>query len=127
MLEDHVTFTGEVPEDNVYGLLKKAKVFVLPSLREGFGMSVLEALACGVPAVVVRAPYSAAHEIIEDGVNGIVVEPSPRSLAEAISSLLEDSAKRGLMAEAAQQAASQYDWAVIAQKTMTVYEAARRC
>ena len=127
MLEDHVTFTGEIPEENVYGFLKRSKVFVLPSLREGFGMSVLEALACGVPAVVVRAPYSAAHEIIEDGVSGIVAEPSPRSLAEAISSLLEDSAKRGLMAEAAQQAASQYDWAVIAQKSLDIYEAARKC
>jgi len=127
MLEDHVTFTGEVPEDNVYGFLKKSKVFVLPSLREGFGMSVLEALACGVPAVVVRAPYSAAHEIVADGVNGIVAEPSPRSLAEAISSLLEDPAKRGLMAEAAQQAASQCDWAVIAQKSLGIYEAVRRC
>jgi glycosyltransferase involved in cell wall biosynthesis len=126
-LEDHVTFTGEVPEENVYGLLKKSKVFVLPSVREGFGMSVLEALACGVPAVVVRAPYSAAHEIVEDGVNGIMAAPSPRSLAEAISSLLEDPVKRGLMAEAAHQAASQYDWAVIAQKTLTVYEAVRRC
>ena len=127
MLEDHVTFTGEIPEENVYGFLKRSKVFVLPSLREGFGMSVLEALACSVPAVVVRAPYSAAHEIVADGVNGRVAEPSPRSLAEAISSLLEDPAKRGLMAEAAQQAASQYDWAVIAQKSLGIYEAARRC
>jgi len=127
MLEDHVTFTGEIPEENVYGLLKRSKVFVLPSIREGFGMSVLEALACGVPAVVVRAPYSAAHEIVADGVNGMVTEPSPRSLAEAISSLLENPAKRGLMAEAAQQAASRYDWAVIAQKSLAIYEAVRRC
>jgi glycosyltransferase involved in cell wall biosynthesis len=119
-----VTFVKS--EDNVYGFLKRSKVFVLPSIREGFGMSVLEALACGVPAVVVRAPYSAAHEIIEDGVNGIVVEPSPRSLAEP-SLPPRGLGKRGLMAEAALQAASQYDWAVIAQKTMTVYEAARRC
>ena len=127
MLEDYVTFTGEVAEDSVYGLLKKSKVFVLPSIREGFGMSVLEALACGLPAVVVRAPYSAAHEIVDDGVNGIVAEPSPRPLAEAISSLLQDPAKRGLMAEAAQQAASRYDWAAIAQKSLAVYEAVRRC
>jgi phosphatidylinositol alpha-mannosyltransferase len=56
-----------------------------------------------------------------------VAEPSPRSLAEAITSLLEDPAKRGLMAEAAQQAASQYDWAVIAQKSLGIYEAVRRC
>jgi phosphatidylinositol alpha-mannosyltransferase len=90
-------------------------------------MSVLEALACGVPAVVVRAPYSAAHEIVDDGVNGIVAEPSPRPLAEAISSLLQDPAKRGLMAEAAQQTASRYDWAAIAQKSLAVYEAVRRC
>jgi glycosyltransferase involved in cell wall biosynthesis len=126
-LQDSVTFAGEVPEAKVYGSLKKSKVFVLPSTREGFGMSVLEAHACGVPTVVVRAPYSAAHEIVADGVNGIVAEPSPRSLAEAISSLLDDPTRRSVMAEAARQAALRYDWAVIAQKMLGIYQAVQRC
>ena len=126
-LEEKVTFAGEVPEGNIYSLMKQSSVFVLPSVREGFGISVLEALACGVPAVVARAPYSAAHEIVEDGVNGLVVEPSAGSLGGAISLLLENPTERQQMAAAALDAASGYDWSVITRKMLRIYEAARAC
>ena len=127
LMLDNVTFAGEVPEESIYSLMKQSSLFVLPSIREGFGMSVLEALACGVPAVVVRAPYSAAHEIVEDGVNGLVVEPSAGSLGAAISVLLENPTKRQQMAAAALDAASRYDWSVITRKMLSIYEAVTRC
>lgn len=127
MPEENVTFAREVPEEHIYSLMKQSSVFVLPSIREGFGMSALEALACGVPAIVVRAPYSAAHEIVKDGVNGLVVEPTADSLGAAISLLLENPTKRRHMAAAAQEAASRYDWSVITRKMLSIYEAVKRC
>lgn len=52
---------------DVYAVLKASKVFALPSQREGFGISVVEAKACGISAVVATAPYSTAVDLVCDG------------------------------------------------------------
>jgi glycosyltransferase involved in cell wall biosynthesis len=63
---------------------------VLPSRREGYGMIVVEAAACGTPSVVVRAPDNAAVELIEEGVNGVVAASAePEALADAIVHVIE--------------------------------------
>ena len=65
-------------------MMKAARVLVLPSVREGFGMVVLEANACGIPVITVRHPGNAAAELVVDEVNGWVVEPAAEALADAI-------------------------------------------
>ncbi len=63
---------------------------VLPSRREGYGMIVVEAAACGTPSVVVREPDNAAVELIEEGVNGVIAASAePAALAQAIVAVIE--------------------------------------
>jgi glycosyltransferase involved in cell wall biosynthesis len=76
---------GFVDAERVEDAMRRALCTVLPSVREGYGMVVVESAARGTPAVVVRAPDNAAVELVEDGVNGVVADsPDPADLARAI-------------------------------------------
>lgn len=87
----NVEFLGQVEsEEAVWSLMKGSRVFVMPSEREGFGLAVLEALACGVPVVVSRHADNASVELVENGVNGLLVDPTPTALADAIERILDD-------------------------------------
>jgi glycosyltransferase involved in cell wall biosynthesis len=69
----------------VEAALARALCMVLPSRREGYGLIVVEAAACGTPSVVVRDPDNAATELVEDGVNGLVADSAAADvLADAI-------------------------------------------
>ena len=76
---------GFVDGDEVQGALARALCVVLPSVREGYGMVVVEASSKGVPSVVARAPDNAATELVDEGANGFVADsPEPGDLAAAI-------------------------------------------
>jgi glycosyltransferase involved in cell wall biosynthesis len=80
-LNDHVEFLGEV--QNVQQLMRRASVFVLPSLTEGIPLTVLEAMACGLPVVATRV--GGTPEAVTDGMTGLLVPPSqPAQLADAL-------------------------------------------
>ncbi|HUW96846.1 MAG TPA: glycosyltransferase family 4 protein [Anaerolineae bacterium] len=97
-IEDSVIFAGF--RNDVPRVLAAADLFVLPTLREGFGVVFAEAMAMGVP--VVGSKMAPITEVVKDGETGILVPPNqPRLFAEAIVSLLEDEAKRRDMAQAA--------------------------
>jgi glycosyltransferase involved in cell wall biosynthesis len=84
-LQDNVQFLDFMPDhDDLFCLMKSSKVFVLPSEREGFGLVVLEANACGLPVVTVRHPENAAQRLILEGENGFVTSLDPAGLADAI-------------------------------------------
>jgi glycosyltransferase involved in cell wall biosynthesis len=79
---------GFVSAEEVDAALGKALCLLLPSVREGYGLVVVEAAARGTPSVVVRAPDNAATELVEDGVNGLVLDSAePGELAEAIAAV----------------------------------------
>lgn len=120
-LQTQVRFLGFVEEHRLYRLMKGAKVFALPSVREGFGMAVIEAQACGLVPVVARAPYSAASFLIRDGVDGIVCDPDVDSLAQALAGLLEDDSMRRAMSAQARVSAARRDWSLISTKMEQVY------
>lgn len=85
-----VRVAGFVGEEEVKATLRRALCLLLPSSREGYGMVVVEAMAVGVPAVLVKAPDNAAVEHVTNGVNGFVAESaSPEDLASAILSVAE--------------------------------------
>jgi L-malate glycosyltransferase len=65
--------------------MKSATVFALPSIREGFGIVVLEANSCGLPVVTVDHPDNAARHLITDGQNGFLANVDPVSLAQVLS------------------------------------------
>jgi glycosyltransferase involved in cell wall biosynthesis len=106
----NVVFTGFLPEEALIARLKAAKLFVLPSAREGFSITTLEALACGVPVITVSEPRNYARDLIADGVTGRVVQLGEKSIGEAIQGLLSDEAKRKAMSVACAEATAAYDW-----------------
>lgn len=84
-----VDFRHDVSEQkDVYGLLKASRVCVFPSAREGFGIAVLEALACGVPVVTTSDPDNMARHLVRRSVRGTVCDPSATALAEAVKTVL---------------------------------------
>jgi len=86
-LRDHVDLVGEAQD--VVGLLSAADLFLLPSLQESFGLSALEAMACGVP--VVASNVGGLPEVIADGVNGFLHPPDAvKDMAESAVRLLSD-------------------------------------
>ena len=71
--------------DEVAEAMATATCLLLPSVREGYGLVVVEAARLGTPSVVVAAPDNAAVELVDDGVNGVVApDGSPEALAAAI-------------------------------------------
>ncbi len=87
-LESNVTFLDFVAD--LYGLMKSSKVFVLPSVREGFGLVVVEANACGLPVITTRHRNNAARTLIIEGENGFLTDPEEQELAEKIEMALGD-------------------------------------
>jgi glycosyltransferase involved in cell wall biosynthesis len=87
---DHaVDFRHDVGEQkDVYALMKAAKVFVFPSAREGFGIAVLEALACDLPVVTTSAPDNLAQHLARRSPRSIVCDPSAAAVAAAVRGLL---------------------------------------
>lgn len=126
-IADRVTFTGRIEGSRVYSAIKGASVLVMPSIREGFGISVAEAQACGTVPVVVRSPMSAAAALVSDGVDGLVCDGTTASLADALARLFSDPARLAAMARGARRASQRYDWDRLADRMERVYlEAARR-
>lgn len=113
-------------ELELYGRMKSATMLVLPSEREGYGLVVAEAQAAGTVPIVIRAPDSAAVELVEQGRTGFIADPSPAELGRAMRRLLEDALLRRSMAQAALAISTTRDWATAAQATARVFERVRR-
>jgi glycosyltransferase involved in cell wall biosynthesis len=105
-IENRVTFAGY--RENPYAYMRRATLFVLASRYEGFGVVLVEAMACGLPVVSTRS-YDGIDNIIEDGKTGLLVDVGDRrGLADAIRSLLENPARRASMAEAGRRKAEEF-------------------
>jgi glycosyltransferase involved in cell wall biosynthesis len=88
-LGEHVQFAGETHE--VWRELQRASMFVLPSLTEGVSLSLLEAMATGLPVVVTRVGGNV--EVVEENRTGLLVDPgAPSELAQAMVALASDPA-----------------------------------
>jgi glycosyltransferase involved in cell wall biosynthesis len=87
---ERLTAPGFVDSGAVHEALRRASCMILPSRREGYGMIVVEAAACGTPSILVREPDNAAVELIEEGVNGLLARSAaPADLAAAIVAVHE--------------------------------------
>jgi glycosyltransferase involved in cell wall biosynthesis len=86
-----IDFRHDVWEQkDVYSLIKAARVAVFATEREGFGIAVLEAIACGVPVVTTSAPDNLAQYLVARSAVGIVCAPSVEAIADAVQVLLTD-------------------------------------
>jgi glycosyltransferase involved in cell wall biosynthesis len=119
-LRHHVHFTGFVDDDDLPDLYRGASVFVYPSLYEGFGLPVLEAMACGVP--VISSNRSSLPEVAGDA--ALLVDPSqPEALAAAMASMMNDGELRQALRSKGLLRAQEFTWDAVAQKTLAVYRA----
>ena len=104
-----VSLRGEVSEQEKADILRKAWVFVIPSTKEGWGISVIEANGCGTPAIGYDVP--GLRESIRHGETGLLVPSGDiRALAEAIVRLLTDTDLRDRMSQNALQWSSGFSW-----------------
>ena len=88
-IEQAVEFRHDVAEQKeLYALVKSARVFVAPSAREGFGIAVLEALACGVPVITTSAPDNLAQHLAARSPGSVVCDPTAAALAAAVAQVL---------------------------------------
>jgi len=109
-ISDRVSFESPASHETVIERLRSARLLVFPSTREGFGVAVLEANACGVPALVVQHPDNAALELVRDGVTGIIGDLAPEPMAEQIRNFLADALMQSRMSKAARATAATYSW-----------------
>lgn len=90
-LTKNVTFYNFIEEHrDVLGLMKASRLLVQPSVREGFGLIVVEANACGLPVITTDHPQNAAKDLIVEGRNGLLTSLDPAEMAENILTVLAD-------------------------------------
>ena len=117
-----VRFVHNVDDGDLPMLYAGATVFVMPSLYEGFGLTPLEAMACGVPVVCSNA--SSLPEVVGDA--ALLVNPRDgTALAQAIARVLDDAALRDELRAKSLARAAQFSWERTARETLQVYRAAR--
>ncbi len=120
-LVNKVIFTDFVQANDLPALISGAKVYVLPSLYEGFGLPVVEAQSCGVPVVV--ANNSSLPEIV--GKSGVLVDPlSVDSIYEGIKLVLEDNSLRDKLIKEGFKNCERFSWAKTAAETLRVLKSA---
>lgn len=112
-LEDNIIFTGSLSKSQIIEYYQNATIFVLPSYREGFPTSLMEAMSCGIPSIATDVEGSA--ELIKDRKNGLLVSPkNAEKLAESIIYLLENEGFRNMIgANARDYIVKNYDWETI--------------
>lgn len=117
-LHDRVTLTGFVPDEDLARLYNAATLLVLPSLDEGFGLPVVEAMACGLPVAV--SNRGSLPDLVEDA--GLMFDPEhPHAIAESIVRLLDDDDLQRVFGVRGLQRAQQYSWRRTAQQLMRVF------
>jgi len=121
---ERVRLGGFVDEEEKLRLLQTAHAVACASEKEGWGLTVLEAAACGTPAVVTDVP--GLRDAVRDGETGLLVPPGDAAaLARALGRVLGDAALRGRLAAGAARWAARFDWDTAAAEVSAVLDAAR--
>lgn len=118
-IEDRVIFTGYVPTESLAYLLNGAKAYILPSLWEGFGIPVVEAMACGIPVIV--SNVSSLPEVV--GEAGILIDPlSVDQIEQAIRLLISDSKLRNKKSKECLNQAKKFSWEKMTKSVLKVFD-----
>ena len=118
-LSEQIVLTGLVPESQLIALYQQASLFVFPSLYEGFGLPVLEAMACGCP--VITSNTSSLPEVV--GKAGILVNPtSTMELMEAMAQVLTNTTLAQTLRQTGRAQAEKFSWEKTARATADLYE-----
>ncbi|MFQ6014991.1 MAG: glycosyltransferase family 4 protein [Anaerolineae bacterium] len=120
-LRERVIFPGYIPQSELPLWYNAAQLFVYPSLYEGFGLPVLEAMACGTP--VITSSTSSLPEVV--GQAGLTVDPlNSEEIGQAMRQMLGDNELWDQMRQRGLERAREFSWLRTAQETVRVYERA---
>ena len=118
-LNKNIIRLGWIPQEDLVGIYNLATVYCQPSFYEGFGLPVLEAMACGCP--VVAANVSSLPEVCGDA--AIMVNPDDiNSIAEGIRRVICDKARQDMLKKRGAEWIKNFSWEKVAQKTHEVYQ-----
>jgi alpha-1,3-rhamnosyl/mannosyltransferase len=116
-----IEVTGYIPTESLEALYARASVFAFPSLAEGFGMPVLEAMASGVPVLTSRS--TALGEIAEGA--ALLVDPKAQEeITTGLVRLVSDDKLREQLIERGRERAALYSWERTCESTLAVYKEA---
>ncbi len=114
---EEIIFPGYIPDSELPALYRGAELFVFPSLKEGFGLPVLEAMACGVP--VISSNSSSLPEVVGDA--GLLVNPEDeREIAQAILKILNSPSLAQSLREKGLKRVQSFSWRDSAQKVLEI-------
>jgi glycosyltransferase involved in cell wall biosynthesis len=118
-LEAQIHYLGNPDKSTLVQIYSAADILVAPSLHEGFGMTLLESMACGTP--VITANLSAMPEVVEDA--GILVDPTnSQAIAEAVNQLHSNSTEYQILVEKGLARIKRYTWEKTAEQIAQIYE-----
>lgn len=118
-IKDKVIFTGFVPDEDMLYLLNEAEAFILPSLWEGFGIPVVDAMACGVPVLV--SNVSSLPEVV--GNAGLTFDPtSVDQIEQAIRTIATDKKLRQKLSKLSLIQSKKFSWSKMAREVLRVFE-----
>lgn len=120
--DKRVTVHGPVSRQELVCHLKSAWAVAIPSIREGQGISFIEAMAAGALVIAAKSPYSAVEELVSHEVNGFAVPPDSIHIADCIERVLKDEPLWNRMRKAGHETSRNYDW----QESVDVLEHAMR-
>jgi glycosyltransferase-like protein len=116
-----VALLGMVPEEEMAAWYHAADVFAFPSVNEGFGLAVLEAMAAGLPVVLTALPVFA--EYLRLGEDAVAVAPGDdEGLADALATVAHDDRVRAMLISRGRQLAARYGWDTTARQHIALYD-----
>jgi glycosyltransferase involved in cell wall biosynthesis len=119
-VESQTEFLGYIPEDELPELYSSADMFILPSLYEGFGLVLLEAMACGTP--VIGTDVGGIPTAIDDKETGIVVDRNVSAITTAIDKIASNKKYRENLSQSAEKNSKNMTWDSVVDKVEQLYE-----
>ncbi|MGY1870896.1 glycosyltransferase family 4 protein [Nocardia gipuzkoensis] len=121
-LSGHLRFLGQVSDEEKASAMRSADVYVAPNLGgESFGIILIEAMAAGT--AVVASELDAFRRVLRDGTAGLLVPVGDSAaLAAVLHTVLTDEVRREALVHTATQVVGEYDWPVVAEQILRVYE-----
>lgn len=117
-IREDIQLTGYVPNIEMPAIINQCEVFLYPSMRESFGIPILEGMACGVP--VITSNTSSMPEIAEDAAH--IVDPrKPEQITEGIIKILADEDYRNLLVEKGLERSKYFSWKRMAEENLKLY------
>ena len=108
-------------EKKLFSYVKSSKVFVFPSTREGFGIAVIEANACGKQAVVIDHPDNAAKDLVNENINGYICQLNKEDIAVKIKKALSRAGSKEIEYQCI-ASAGRYQWLNIIDQVLACYK-----